>query len=122
MKFNAFSDFANIIDKMLAMTNLKLKTLSIYRKTWASQIKDAMNVNGGDVKNATATDYVLHFISFNWKVLFSFIPPPSMFRGWLCFFVSLCAIGFVTAVIEDIASLFGCVVGLKDTITGNLHL
>lgn len=103
---------------MMEMTSANLDALAVCRKTWAAQIKDAMNVNGGDLENATTGDYVLHFISFNWKVLFSFIPPPSFLGGWLCFIVSLAAIGFVTAIIGDIATVFGCVVGLRDAITG----
>ncbi len=27
-----------------------------------------MNVNGGDVENATAGDYVMHFLTFGFKV------------------------------------------------------
>lgn len=107
---------------MIALTSANLELLSVCRKTWAAQMKDSMNVNGGNLEHATATDYILHFISFNWKVLFSLIPPPSILGGWLCFIVSLAAIGGVTAIIGDIASIFGCVVGLRDSITGTLKL
>jgi solute carrier family 8 (sodium/calcium exchanger) len=27
-----------------------------------------MNVNGGDIENATTSDYVMHFLTFGWKV------------------------------------------------------
>ncbi|VDL93668.1 unnamed protein product [Schistocephalus solidus] len=37
--------------------------------------------------------------------------------GWLCFFVSIIAIGFLTAIIGDLASAFGCSVGLTDAVT-----
>lgn len=27
-----------------------------------------MNVNGGDIENASTSDYVMHFLTFGWKV------------------------------------------------------
>jgi solute carrier family 8 (sodium/calcium exchanger) len=29
---------------------------------------DAMNVNGGDIENASTADYVMHFLTFGFKV------------------------------------------------------
>lgn len=103
---------------MLVMTNTNVDKLAVHRNTWLEQMKDALSVNGGDLENATCIDYVLHLLAFNWKVVFSLIPPPSLLGGWLCFIVSLAAVGLVTAIIGDIASIFGCIVGLKDSITG----
>lgn len=37
--------------------------------------------------------------------------------GWLCFVVSISCIGALTAVIGDVASAFGCSVGLLDSVT-----
>lgn len=37
--------------------------------------------------------------------------------GYLCFVVSIFGIGVVTAVIGDIASYFGCTLGIKDSVT-----
>lgn len=37
--------------------------------------------------------------------------------GWVCFFVSIIAIGFLTAIIGDLASAFGCTIGLTDAVT-----
>jgi solute carrier family 8 (sodium/calcium exchanger) len=37
--------------------------------------------------------------------------------GWLCFTVAIIWIGVLTAVIGDVASAFGCSVGLKDSVT-----
>lgn len=39
------------------------------------------------------------------------------FGGWLCFTVSIIWIGVLTAVIGDVASAFGCSVGLLDSVT-----
>src|ERR1700733_11952955 len=40
-----------------------------------------------------------------------------MASGWLTFFVSLFFIAILTAVVGDVAAIFGCLVGLKDSIT-----
>lgn len=37
--------------------------------------------------------------------------------GWVCFFVAIFMIGVMTAVIGDVASHFGCTIGLKDSVT-----
>ena len=100
------------------LTNANIHAVEIQRQTWGEQIKEALTVNGGDVENATNMDYVMHFVTFFWKVLFSLVPPTGMLGGWPCFFVSLGVTGVVTAVVGDLASIFGCLVGLKDSVTG----
>lgn len=35
----------------------------------------------------------------------------------MCFFSSLIAIGILTAIVGDLAAIFGCLIGLKDTVT-----
>lgn len=42
---------------------------------------------------------------------------PDRWGGWLCFIVAIIWIGVLTAVIGDVASAFGCSVGLKDSVT-----
>ena len=37
--------------------------------SWIDQFKNAANVNEGDVENASAFDYMMHVISFPWKVI-----------------------------------------------------
>ena len=37
--------------------------------------------------------------------------------GWACFCISIVMIGVLTAFIGDLASHFGCTIGLKDAIT-----
>ncbi len=49
--------------------------------------------------------------------MFALVPPAGIWGGWLSFFVSLAVIGLLTAVIGDLASIFGCLVGLDDTVT-----
>lgn len=59
----------------------------------------------------------MHFLTVFWKVLFAFVPPTEYWNGWACFFVSISLIGVLTAVTGDLASHFGCTIGLKDSVT-----
>uniref|UniRef100_A0A8C4Q3S3 Sodium/calcium exchanger membrane region domain-containing protein n=1 Tax=Eptatretus burgeri TaxID=7764 RepID=A0A8C4Q3S3_EPTBU len=59
----------------------------------------------------------MHFLSVFWKVLFAFMPPTHYCNGWACFVVSILMIGFLTTIIGDLASHFGCTIGLKDSVT-----
>ena len=71
----------------------------------------------GDLEKATFGDYFSHALSFFWNVLFAFVPPTSIAGGWLTFIISLVFIALLTAVVGDVAAIFGCLVGLKDSIT-----
>ncbi|VDO90026.1 unnamed protein product [Heligmosomoides polygyrus] len=62
-------------------------------------------------------DYVMHFLTMPWKLIFATIPPTDYWGGWACFVISIFMIGVLTAVIGDLASQFGCWVGLKDSVT-----
>ena len=57
-----------------------------------------------------------NFLKF--QIIFAFIPPPSIAGGWLCFVFSLGMIGILTAIVGDLAGIFGCLVGLRDSVTG----
>ena len=52
------------------------------------------------------------------KIIFALVPPAGILGGWLTFFVSMFVIGFITAIIGDFASLFGCLIGMPDSVTG----
>lgn len=54
---------------------------------------------------------------FRWQILFALVPPPKYLGGWPAFFLSLSVIGLMTAIIGDLATLFGCLVNLDDSIT-----
>jgi len=109
-------EFNSVMNKLLLMTNANVDGMRVHNETWAQQIKDAMVVNGGDVENATTGDYVMHFLTFGFKLIFALIPPPSMLGGWLCFVVSLAMIGIIVILVSDLAGTFGCLVGLKDEV------
>ena len=90
--------------------------------TWLGQFKQAVILSpqideNGNIDDITYLEAALHFLSIGWKVLFALVPPPSVLGGWACFVIALAMIGAVTAVVGEIASLFGCVIGLKQSVT-----
>lgn len=53
----------------------------------------------------------------NLKMLHDFVTSLDYWGGWACFCCSILMIGLLTAVIGDLASGFGCTVGLQDSVT-----
>ncbi|KJH43591.1 putative sodium/calcium exchanger 1 [Dictyocaulus viviparus] len=106
----------NVINVHKLVGHYMLK-LSPYKTSWMDQIREAMSVNAGETAHATLCDCIIHGIAFPWKFILCFVPPPSFLGGWLCFFVGLAVIGLLTAIVGDFASIFGCMVGLKDAVT-----
>lgn len=112
------NDLSRITGRLAVMVNADLEELSVTNKSWTEQFQEALNVNGGkDIEKASIFEYFKHVVSFPWKVMFAFVPPPQYLGGWLCFFVSLAVIGMMTAIVGDAAAIFGCLVGLKDSVT-----
>lgn len=118
-------EIKGIVDKLLvANTSILVGTSS-----WREQFIEAFNVGDGDDDEGeegeegaepaapSVFDYVLHYISLFWKILFAFCPPTDIMGGWACFWVSMAIIGALTALIGDLAASFGCTVGLKDSVT-----
>jgi solute carrier family 8 (sodium/calcium exchanger) len=67
--------------------------------------------------DVSGIEALMHFLTIGWKLLFSFIPPARYCKGWLSFGFSLMFIGLVTAIVGEVATLFGCVIGLKNSAT-----
>ena len=61
-------EFNSVMNKLMLMTNSNVDGMRVHNETWAQQFKDAMVVNGGDLENATSMDYVMHFLTFGFKV------------------------------------------------------
>ncbi|XP_045213342.1 sodium/calcium exchanger 3-like isoform X2 [Mercenaria mercenaria] len=110
-------EFNGIVSRLLNMTKANVGAMALTSHRWVDQFKDAMNVNGGDLETATFLDYVLHFLTFGWKLIFAFVPPAKYLGGWPCFLLSLAVIGLLTTIINDLAGTFGCLIGLEDAIT-----
>uniref|UniRef100_A0AAX7U8J2 Calx-beta domain-containing protein n=1 Tax=Astatotilapia calliptera TaxID=8154 RepID=A0AAX7U8J2_ASTCA len=115
-------EFKSTVDKLIKKTNL---ALVIGTHSWREQFVEAVTVSDGDddeeegreERLPSCYDYVMHFLTVFWKVLFACVPPTEYWNGWACFFVSISVIGLLTAIIGDLASHFGCTVGLRDTVT-----
>eukprot|EP00747_Dinoflagellata_sp_TGD_P025732 gnl/TRDRNA2_/TRDRNA2_131445_c0_seq4.p1 gnl/TRDRNA2_/TRDRNA2_131445_c0~~gnl/TRDRNA2_/TRDRNA2_131445_c0_seq4.p1 ORF type:complete len:899 (-),score=202.17 gnl/TRDRNA2_/TRDRNA2_131445_c0_seq4:331-2916(-) len=92
---------------------------------YLDQFKDAIYVNGGgdegeegeEFEPPGPKDYIMHAITFPWKLLFATIPPTDYGGGWVCFFCALAMIGVVTVFIGDMAGLLGCCLGIRNEIT-----
>uniref|UniRef100_A0A8C4IYE1 Solute carrier family 8 member A3 n=1 Tax=Dromaius novaehollandiae TaxID=8790 RepID=A0A8C4IYE1_DRONO len=82
-----------------------------------TQAGDEDEDESGEERLPSCFDYVMHFLTVFWKVLFACVPPTEYCNGWACFVVSILIIGMLTAVIGDLASHFGCTIGLKDSVT-----
>lgn len=110
-------DYKSMANKIASLVQVDMDKLSVTKTSWGEQFHEAMSVKGGDFEKAKFGDYLGHALAFFWKVLFAFVPPTSIAGGWLTFFVSLFFIAILTAVVGDVAAIFGCLVGLKDSIT-----
>ncbi|XP_076813296.1 sodium/calcium exchanger 1-like isoform X2 [Clavelina lepadiformis] len=110
-------EFDGLVRRVVAKTHLKLQKMKLGSQSWADQFTQAMCVNGGDIENATPGDYIMHFLSFGFKVIVAFVPPPSIWNGWACFAGALFLLIGLTAVVGDLATIFGCLIGLEPTVT-----
>ncbi|XP_037342230.1 sodium/calcium exchanger 3 isoform X3 [Pungitius pungitius] len=114
-------EFKSTVDKLIKKTNL---ALVVGTNSWRDQFMEAITVSAdedeedtGEERLPSCFDYVMHFLTVFWKVLFACVPPTDYLNGWACFIVSIVIIGLLTAVIGDLASHFGCTIGLKDSVT-----
>lgn len=71
----------------------------------------------GEIEDVSFFEAIMHFVSIGWKVLFALVPPTNICGGKASFFASLVFIGLVTAVVGEFASLLGCTLGIKESIT-----
>ncbi|XP_026560588.1 sodium/calcium exchanger 3 isoform X4 [Pseudonaja textilis] len=116
-------EFKSTVDKLIKKTNL---ALVVGTHSWRDQFIEAITVSAageeeeeesGEERLPSCFDYVMHFLTVFWKVLFACVPPTEYCNGWACFLVSILIIGMLTAIIGDLASHFGCTIGLKDSVT-----
>jgi len=69
------------------------------------------------LEEVTLYEAIFHFAAIFWKFVFASIPPPNYWGGYGCFFVSLMYIGCVTLVIGEIATVLGCVLNIRESVT-----
>jgi len=103
----------NILDRTVNMESIRLGSMN-----WYEQIMEAVSVSDDTDEEPSMFARATHLAALPWKILYALlIPPPAYLGGWVCFVMALVHIGVLTAVIIDIAELFGCVAGIENSIT-----
>lgn len=91
--------------------------------SWSQQFKNAVllgpSINEDDliVEEVSLFEGLFHFACIGWKVLFATVPPTDKGGGWPAFFIALAYIGVITTIVGDIATIFGCSIGLETSVT-----
>jgi len=122
-------EFKSSVDRMMQRGNA---SLMVGASSWRDQFLDAFTVQAGDddeeeggdegeegeaeEKMPTCGDYIMHFLTLFWKIVFAFIPPAGIANGYPCFVISIAFIGLCTAFIGDVAGHLGCFIFLKDSV------
>jgi solute carrier family 8 (sodium/calcium exchanger) len=110
-------NYQKLMEDVVAMMDSEMGKYGVGTSSWAEQFHDAMNMGGDDDGSPEFGDYLMHFLSFYWKVLHALIPPTDYGGGWYTFVVSLVFIGVITMFVGDTAKMLGCCIGLADAIT-----
>ncbi|XP_027766965.1 sodium/calcium exchanger 2-like, partial [Empidonax traillii] len=85
------NDETNTVDKLMKKTNL---ATVIGTHSWREQFLEAVTVSAGDEDDddegreerlPSCFDYVMHFLTVFWKVLFACVPPTALLGGWAAF-------------------------------------
>merc|ERR1712048_1188165 len=117
-------EFKSSVDKLMAKTNNSILAGS---SSWLEQFTGAFEVQADDdeegeegeddePKMPSCGDYIMHFLTLPWKLIFAVIPPTAIANGYPTFVVSIAAIGICTAVIGDVAGHLGRFIYLKDCV------
>merc|ERR1711923_261964 len=117
-------EFKSSVDKMMQKAN---NSMMVGTSSWLEQFSDAFTVQAeddddeedgeeGEEKMPSCGDYIMHFLTLPWKLIFAFIPPTAIYDGYPTFVISIGMIGVCTAVIGDVAGHLGCFIYLKDCV------
>merc|ERR1719342_100947 len=116
-------EFKSAVDKM--MENSK-NSMMVGTSSWLEQFSDAFTVQAddddeeegeeGEEKMPSCGDYIMHFLTLPWKIIFATIPPTAIYNGYPTFVISIGFVGLCTAVIGDVAGHLGCFINLKDCV------
>ena len=105
-------EMTQVVERVANLLKINMDKYKVGSASYSQQFKDAVEMPEGGIGS-----YIAHFLNLPFKVIFAICPPPGICGGWLCFSISLVLIGVTTAVIGDLAALFGCAVGMKDAVT-----
>ncbi|XP_047512935.1 sodium/calcium exchanger 3 isoform X2 [Pieris napi] len=115
LRIKESKEFKNTVDKLVQRANA---SIIIGTSSWKEQFTEALTASSDNPDEPpSCLDYVMHILTIFWKIIFAFVPPTDIGGGYVCFVVSIVCIGLVTAVIGDVASHFGCTLGIKDSVT-----
>merc|ERR1711982_147682 len=119
-------EFKSSVDKLMQKAN---NSMMVGSSSWLDQFSEAFTVQAGDdddeegedgeegeEKMPSMSDYIMHFLTLPWKLIFAVIPPTGIYDGYPTFVISILFIGACTAVIGDIAGHLGCFINLKDCV------
>merc|ERR1712115_648365 len=116
-------EFKGAVDKMMQKAN---NSMLVGSSSWLDQFSEAFTVQAddeegedgeeGEEKMPSCGDYIMHFLTLPWKLIFAFIPPTAIYDGYPTFVISIFFIGGCTAIIGDIAGHLGCFINLKDCV------
>merc|ERR1712154_275011 len=119
-------EFKSSVDKLMAKTN---NSLMVGSSSWLEQFTSAFEARAegdedeegeegeeGEEKMPSCGDYIMHFLTLPWKLIFALIPPTGIFNGYPTFVISIAFVGLCTAVIGDVAGHLGCFINLKDCV------
>merc|ERR1711923_648526 len=116
-------EFKSAVDKMMEKSK---NSMMVGTSSWLEQFSDAFTVQAddddeeegeeGEEKMPSCGDYIMHFLTLPWKIIFATIPPTAIYNGYPTFVISIFFIGLCTAVIGDVAGHLGCFINLKDCV------
>merc|ERR1712055_624593 len=120
-------EFKSSVDKMMQKAN---NSMMVGSSSWLDQFSEAFTVQAdddeegeegedgeeGEGKMPSCGDYIMHFLTLPWKVIFALIPPTAIYNGYPTFVISIAFTGLCTAVIGDVAGHLGCFINLKDCV------
>ena len=92
--------------------------------TWGQQFKIAcmlgpqIDQDNLCVEEVSCGAALWHFLSMFWKVVGAIVPPKKAWGGWAAFLVALAIIGIITTIVGEVATVLGCVINLKPSVTG----
>jgi len=116
-------EFKSSVDKMMQKSS---NAMMVGSSSWLDQFTDAFTVQAdddeeegeegeeGEEKMPSCGDYIMHFLTLPWKLIFAFIPPTGIWQGYPTFVICILFIGANTAIIGDVAGHLGCFINLKD--------
>jgi len=92
------------------------------KPTWGRLFKKACLLgptieDDQEIDEVTLSEAIMHFLTITWKLFFAIVPPVQWRGGWPAFVCALSLIGGVTFIVGEVATLFGCVLGIPDSVT-----